>query len=61
MTKLLVVNGLLNAGMVAVAEDGADEVVVAYVSESSGPLLLLPSTGLRTPWSSEIFAGDGLL
>lgn len=58
------VNGLLNAGMVAVAEDGADEVdevVVAYVSESSAPLLLLPSTGLRTPWPSEIFAGDGLL
>lgn len=55
---------MLNAGMVAVAEDGADEVdevVVAYVSESSAPLFLLPSRGLRTPWPSEIFAGDGLL
>ena len=49
--------------MVAVAEDGADgmaEVVVAYVSESSAPLVLLPSTGLRTSWSSEILTGDGL-
>lgn len=57
------VGGLPNAGMVAVAEDGADEVdevVVAFASESSAPLVLLPSTGLRTSWPSEIFAGDGL-